>query len=59
MKKSVPGSRWEPGPILGTILDAFLGTFWELSRVFLEPFGSLGGTFGRLLVNFRSFGDSF
>ena len=29
--------------------------FWSLLGMFLDPFGSLGATFGRLLVNFCNF----
>ena len=45
-KKSVPGSRWEPGPILGAILDAFLVTFWEPLGPPWAPLGSLWVPFG-------------
>ena len=50
-------------PVRGSVQDSFRGTFrgafWKFFGVFSEPFGNLGGTFGRLLVNFRSFGGSF
>ena len=38
---------------------AFGVLFGHFVGVFLDPFGCLGATFGRLLVNFRSFGVSF
>jgi len=41
VKKSVPGSRKGPGPILGAILDAFLVTFWEPLGPPWPPLGSL------------------
>ena len=47
------------GAVQASFRDTFRGAFWELLGVFLEPFGSLGASFGRLLVNFRSFGGSF
>ena len=41
----------------------FLGVVFRVPRelfgVFLEAFGCLGASFGRLLVNFRSFRSSF
>ncbi len=55
--------RKRGSPVRGSVQASFRGTFrgafWELFGVFLDPFGSLGATFGRLLVNFRSFGGSF
>ena len=50
-------------PVRGSVQASFRGTFrcafWELFDVFLDHFGCLGASFGRLLVNFRSFGGSF
>ena len=50
-------------PVRGSVQDSFRGAcwgaFWELFEVFFEHFGSLGDSFGSLLVNFRSFGDIF
>ena len=46
VKNRVPGSRQEPGPILGAILDAFLGTFWEPLGPPWAPLGSLWVPFG-------------
>ena len=50
-------------PVRGSVQASFRGTFrdalWKLFGFFLEPFGRLGATFGRLFVNFRSFGGSF
>ncbi len=55
--------RKRGSPVRGSVQASFRGTFrgafWELFGVFLDPFGSLGASFGRLLVNFRSFGGSF
>ena len=55
--------RKRGSPVRGSVQASFRGTFrgafWELFGVFLDPFGSLGASFGRLLVNFRSFGSSF
>ena len=45
-KKSVPGSRQGPGPILGGILDAFLVSFWEPLGPPWAPLGSLWVPFG-------------
>ena len=47
------------GSVQASFRDTFWGAFWELLGVFLDPFGSLGASFGRLLVIFRSFGGSF
>ena len=55
--------RKRGSPVRGSVQASFRGTFrnafWKLFGVFLKPFGCLGASFGRLLVNFRSFGNSF
>ena len=55
--------RKRGSPVRGSVQASFRGTFrgafWMLFGVFLEPFGRLEASFGRLLVNFRSFGSSF
>ena len=47
------------GSVQASFRDTFRAAFWELFGFFLDPFGSLGASFGRLLANFRRFGGSF
>ena len=50
-------------PVRGSVQASFRGAFrcafWELFGAFFDHFGCLGASFGRLLVNFRSFGETF
>ena len=55
--------RKRGSPVRGSVQASFRGTFrdafWELFGAFSESFGSPGTSFGRLLVNFRIFGETF
>ena len=59
--RDIRGKRGSPvrGSVQASCRGTFRGAFWKLFGVFLDPFGSLGASFGRLLVNFRSFWNSF